>query len=50
MKTTIDAAGPIVIPKRSRERLGLTAGEPSDRGVDRARREHRGRRVCVAGF
>ena len=30
MKTTIDAAGRIVIPKRLRERLGLTAGKPLD--------------------
>lgn len=30
MKTTIDAAGRIVIPKRIREELGLTAGQAVD--------------------
>jgi AbrB family looped-hinge helix DNA binding protein len=28
MKTTIDAAGRLVIPKRIRDRLGLKGGEP----------------------
>jgi AbrB family looped-hinge helix DNA binding protein len=30
MRTTIDPAGRIVIPKALRERLGLAAGEPLD--------------------
>ncbi len=30
MKTTIDTAGRVVIPKAVRVRLGLTAGEPLD--------------------